>query len=71
MEINAIKTALVQESHHNWSKLLDESPSTLNRPSGLLIGERTDDDSLTSIMVNAIDVDNIIVGTNSSLTSEF
>ena len=50
-------------------QVLLESP--INGPSGLLIGERPDDDSLTSMMVNAIDVDNIIVGTNSSLTSEF
>ena len=70
VEINAIKTAILQESHSNWSKLLDESPSTLNGPSGLLIGERSDDDSLTSMMVNAIDLDNNIIGTNSSLTSE-
>ena len=34
IEINAIKTAILQESHSNWSKLLDESPSSLNRRSG-------------------------------------
>ena len=68
---NAIKTAILQESHSNWSKLLDESLSTLNGPSGLLIGERSDDDSLTSMMVNAIELDNNIIGINSSLTNEF
>ena len=48
IEINAEKTALIQESHYNWSKLPDESPSTLNGPSGLLIGERYNDDSTIS-----------------------
>ena len=72
--LNGPSGLLIGERSDNDSptrKLLDESPSTLNGQSGLLIGERSDEDSLTSMMVNSINVDNIIVGTNSSLTSEF
>ena len=69
--INAIKTAILQQSHSDWSKLLDESLSTLEGSPDLSLGEKMDNDSLTSLMVNSIDVDNNILGINSSLTNEF
>ena len=70
-EINALKHIILKEHHNDVSKLLDESTSTPDRPSGPLLEEMFDDDSLSTMMVNSIGVNNNIIGTNSSLTSEF
>ena len=71
IEINSIKTMMLQDYHHTNSKLLDESMSTPERSSGSLLEETSYDDSLSNMMVNAINMDNDIIGTNSSLTSEY
>ena len=70
IEINAIKTAILQEINDGESKLLDESTSTPETSSDLSL-EEMHDDSLTNLMVNSIDMDNNIVGTNISLTGDF
>ena len=59
-EINAIKTIILQDDWEN--KTREESTSTPERPSGPLLEERVD--------INAIELNNII-GTNSSLTSDY
>ena len=70
IEINAIKTAIMRESgHFDVRKLLEESTSTREQSSDSLLGERLSDDSLTTMMVNSIEIDQGIVGTNSSLTA--
>ena len=71
IEINSIKTMILQDYHHTNSKLLDESMSTPERSSEPLLEETSYNDSLSNMMVNAINMDNDIIGTNSSLTSEY
>ena len=71
LEINAIKTALIQNSDCIWRKLSDESTSTPDRPSGPLLEEKVDNDPFAKMSINAISANNKIIGTNSSLTSEF
>ena len=69
IEINAIKTAILKEREHcDLSKLQDESTSTREESSDSLLGEMLSDDFLTTMMVNSIKVNQIIVGTKSSLT---
>ena len=70
-EINAIKTTMIRESNQETSKLLEESTSTHDEPSGLSFGEMVDDDSLETTMINSIALDHNIVGTNSRLTNEY
>ena len=69
LEINAIKTAILQETSDDESKLLDEVTSTPETSSDLSLEEMLHDDSLTNMMVNLINVDNNIVGTIISLTN--
>ena len=52
------------------SQILDESTSTREKSADPSLGEIVDDDSLTTMMVNSIVVDQGIVGTNSRLTDE-
>ena len=71
LEINAIKTAILQDTIDDKSKLLDETTSTLETSSDLSLEEMLHDDLLTNMMVNSINKDNAIVGTISSLANEF
>ena len=57
--------------YYDWSKLLDESTSTRSEWSDSSLGKMLYEDSLTTMMVNSIDVDQGIWGTNSSLTDEY
>ena len=89
IEINAIKTILIQE---NWeSQPQGETTSTPERPPGPSLEEMSYDESMTMQFkkststperppgpsleerssINAIEVDHDIIGTNSSLTSEY
>ena len=52
------------------SQLLEESTSTRDESSDSLLGERLSDESLTTMMVKSIEIDQGIVGINSSLTDE-
>ena len=71
MEINAIKTAIIQKMDQRSSQLLDESTSTREGSSDLSLGKIVDDDSLTTTMINSIVVNHEIVGTNSRLTDKY
>ena len=62
IEINSIKTAIMQENNQRWSQLLDKSTSTREGSPDPSLGEMVDDDSLTTMMVNSIVVDQGIVG---------
>ena len=60
-----------ESKHCDLSKLIEESACTREESPDSMIGEMLSDDSLTNIMANSIEIDQGIVGTNSSLTDDY
>ena len=70
-DINAIKTALLEEcKQFGSSQLLNDPVSTRKESSNSLLGETKEECSNTNLAFCTLDVNNI-VGTNSKLTGEF
>ena len=71
LEINSIKSEILRESRqYSWDQLL-ESTCTREKSPDTSLEETLNDDLITNLTFNSIDLDHDIVGTNSRLTDEY
>ena len=71
LEINSIKSEILRESRQSgWDELLEPTCTQKESPDSSL-EETLDDDSITNLTFNSIELNHDILGTNSRLTDEY